>query len=85
MQLLIDPLGAGEWIVTVPIGGRSLHVYELGADDWLVPEVARGSDARGTDLKQALQALSTSTSAPEWWTAVPQGLDEKTKISWSGA
>ena len=85
-QLLIAPLGAGEWIVTVPVGGRSLHVYELGASDWLVSEVARGSEGRGTDLKQALQALSTGAAAPEWWAAVPQALDEKnSKVSRPGA
>ena len=81
LQLLIVALGAGEWIVTVPVGGRSLHVYELGPSDWLVSEAARGSEGRGTDLKQAVQTLSTSAAAPEWWAAVPQALDEKSKIS----
>src|ERR1700735_5276370 len=84
-QVVIDPLGPGEWIVILPERSLSLHVYELGPADWLVSEVGRSSEGRGTDLKQALQELSTSASVPECWEAVPEALDEKSKTSRRGA
>jgi hypothetical protein len=70
-QVLVDARGPGEWIVGVPAGTRSLHVYRLTPADWLVSEVGRGSEGRGTDLGQALAALSAVvSSSPDWWEAV---------------
>ncbi|HYB28854.1 MAG TPA: hypothetical protein VEF89_19735 [Solirubrobacteraceae bacterium] len=83
-QVVVEPVGPGEWIVTLPEGARSLHVYELGAADWLVSEVGRGSEGRGTDVKRALQALSTGAPAPTWWASVPDAVDEGTKSSRGG-
>jgi hypothetical protein len=74
-RVVVDVRGPSEWIVGVPAGGRSLHVYRLAPADWLVSEVGRGSEGRGADLKQALAALSAGASYPEWWEAVAGALE----------
>jgi hypothetical protein len=66
-RVSIDVRGAGEWIVHAPEGGRSLHVYMLEGDDWLVSEVGRGNQGRGTDLPTALSELSGGATLPDWW------------------
>jgi hypothetical protein len=76
-RLLIDVRGAGEWIVGVPGGGRSLHVYRLGHADWLVSEVGCGNEGRGSDLKQALAVLLVDIPRPDWWELVPRTLDSE--------
>ncbi len=74
-RLLIEVRGRGEWIVDSPAGGRSLHVYRLAPSDWLVSEVGRDSEGRGSDLRQALAALSAGVSAPDWWELLVDTLD----------
>ena len=74
-QVLVDVRGPGEWIVGAPAGGRSLHVYRLESADWLVSEVGRDNEGRGTDLKQALAALSIGIGSPDWWDVVAGALD----------
>ena len=71
----IDAAGRDEWIVSGPQDARALHVYRVAADDWLVSEVGRGSEGRGSDLAQALAALSAVQPAMDWWHAVPAALD----------
>jgi sarcosine oxidase gamma subunit len=78
-RIVVDARGPGEWIVAVPAGGRSLHVYMLAPADWLVSEVGRGSEGRGTDLKQALAVLSGGASSPDWWDVVAAKLDPDEK------
>jgi len=73
--IVVDVRGPGEWIVGVPAGGRSLHVYRLAPADWLVSEVGRGNEGRGTDLNQALAALSAGISSPDWWDVIARALD----------
>jgi len=74
-SVAVDVCGPGEWIVGVPGGERSLHLYRLAPGDWLVSEVGHGSEGRATDLKQAIVALSAGGSSPEWWSLVPEALD----------
>jgi hypothetical protein len=71
----VDVRGPGEWIVGMPAGERSLHVYQLAPDDWLVSEVGHRNEGRATDLKQAIVALSAGGSIPDWWSVVPGMLD----------
>ena len=74
--LLVELLGAGEWIVSLPACGRSLHVYRLDPADWLVSEVGRDSEGRGATLEQALARLSAAVSSPGgWWDLVAGALD----------
>jgi hypothetical protein len=73
-RVLVDTRGPGEWIVHAPAGGRSLHVYRLEADDWLVSEVGRDNHGRGTDLRQALVVLSAGAETPDWWDAALSAL-----------
>ena len=63
---------SGSW--AVPGNGPSLHVYRLSAADWLVSEVGRGNEGRGTDLTLALAALSAGLPSPGWWSVVPEAL-----------
>jgi hypothetical protein len=74
-RILVDVGGPGEWIVSLPAGGRSLHVYRLAHADWLVSEVGRGNEGRGTDLRRALAALSADVLSPDWWESVAAALD----------
>lgn len=74
-RLVVDVPGPGEWIVRVPAGGRSLHVYRLAPGDWLVSEVGRRSEGRGTDLREALARLSAGAPSPDWWNLVAVALD----------
>ncbi len=74
-QVVVDGRAPGEWIVGLPSGGRSLHVYRLAPADWLVSEVGRPSEGRGTDLRQALAALSAGLASPDWWDLVAGALD----------
>jgi sarcosine oxidase gamma subunit len=73
-RVVVDVRGPGEWIVHSPAGGRSLHVYRLAPADWLVSEVGRGSEGRGTDLRQALATLSAGVPPPEWWDVAAETL-----------
>jgi hypothetical protein len=74
-SVLVEARGPAEWIVDAPAGGRSLHVYRLASTDWLVSEVGRGSEGRGSDLPEALAALSAGVSSPEWWDLVTEALN----------
>jgi hypothetical protein len=84
---LVDVRGQGEWIVGVPAEGRSLHVYRLAPADWLVSEVGRGSEGRGTDLRQALAALAAGVPSPDWWEVLAAALegDEESHLTRSAA
>jgi len=73
--VLVDVRGEGEWIVSVPASDRSLHIFRLAPSDWLVSEVGRANEGRGTDLKQALAALSNGAPTPDWWRLVVGTLD----------
>jgi hypothetical protein len=68
-RVVVDARGPGEWIVFSPAGGRSLHVYRLEPDDWLVSEVGVGTEGRGRDLQHALSMLSAAGAPPDWWDA----------------
>jgi hypothetical protein len=72
---MIEMRGPAEWIVEVPRGGRALHVYRIGPADWLVSEVGRPNEGRGTDLKRALAALGAAAWPSDWWDAVARALD----------
>jgi len=73
--ILVDACGPGEWIVGLPAGERSLHVFRLTATDWLVSEVGRGNEGRGADLPRAIAALTAaSLSPPSWWAHVAEAL-----------
>jgi|HubBroStandDraft_3_1064219.scaffolds.fasta_scaffold135822_1 hypothetical protein len=75
-RVVIDVCGPGEWIVRAPTGGRSLHVYRVAPGDWLVSEVGRDSEGRGSDLEHALAALSSAGgSSPDWWELLIDALD----------
>ncbi len=73
-RVLVEVRGAGEWIVGVPEGGRSLHVYRLEPGDWLVSEVGCPSEGRGSSLKSALAGLSVDVPPPDWWKVLPEVL-----------
>jgi hypothetical protein len=73
--VLIEVLGRGEWIADSPTGGRSLHIYRLTDGDWLVSEVGRDNEGRGSDLEQALAALASVDGAPDWWELLVDSLD----------
>ena len=75
--VFVEVPGPGEWIVGAPTGGRPPHIYRVAPDDWLVSEVGRDNEGRGTDLAAALAALSDTSSAPNWWSAVPSVLDDE--------
>lgn len=51
----------------LPADVRSLHVYRLAAADWLVSEVGRTTEGRGSDLRRALADLSARVPGPGWW------------------
>ena len=74
-RLFVDVRGPGEWIVGVPEGGRPLHVYRLERADWLVSEVGCRNEGRGSNLRNALAALSVDSTSPDWWVLVPGVLD----------
>jgi hypothetical protein len=73
-QVVIEPQGAGEWIVSGPPEGRALHVYRLAARDWLVSEVGRHNEGRGADLPAALAALAARVPPDGWWDGVGAAL-----------
>jgi len=75
-HLTVEVRAPGEWIVGLPAGGRSLHVYRLAPADWLVSEVGCRDEGRGTDLKQALAALSAGLAYPDWWDLVGSALED---------
>lgn len=58
-----------------PAGGRALHVYTLGRADWLVSEVGRDTEGRGSNLRRALAALLAGVRAPEWLNAIAESLN----------
>jgi len=76
-RVFAEVRGPGEWIVGVPEGERSLHVYRLEPGDWLVSEVGCANEGRGPNLAHALAALSLDASSPDWWALVPELLDGK--------
>jgi hypothetical protein len=53
--------------VDSPSDGRSLYVYRLEPNDWLVSAVGQDNQRRGTDLRQALVVLSAGADPCEWW------------------
>ncbi len=69
-RVVVDTRGDDEWIAGLAKGARSLHIYRLGAGEWLVSEVGRDNEGRGSNLTQALAALSAGTASPEWWLTV---------------
>jgi hypothetical protein len=76
-RIVVEVRSPDEWIIGIPAGGRSLHVYRVAPADWLVSEVGRGNEGRGVDVEQALAELSAGGSAPAWWSSVPAALDDR--------
>lgn len=74
-RILIEVRERGEWIAESAPRDRALHIYRLGGADWLVSEVGRDSEGRGSTLKAALAALSLGVSAPDWWELLLDPLD----------
>ncbi len=74
--IAVDTCDAGEWIVSLRGGDRSLHIYRLAPGDWLVSEVGRANEGRGTGLRQALAALSRGAPSPDWWGLVARALED---------
>jgi len=74
-DVVVDRRGPAEWIVGVAGGGRALHVYRIGAGDWLVSEVGRATEGRGEDLRGALAALAAAAWPAESWQAIAEALD----------
>jgi hypothetical protein len=74
-RILIEVRGRGEWIAESRSRDRALHVYRLSARDWLVSEVGRDSEGRGSTLSAALAALSAGVPAPDWWELLLDTLD----------
>jgi hypothetical protein len=71
-RVILESPSPDEWIVGTRTGERALHVYRVADGDWLVSEVGRGSEGRGSDLSAALTALRAGTSAPHWWDSIPR-------------
>ncbi len=71
-RVVVEPRGPGEWIVAGPADGRSLHIFRLAPGDWLVSEVGRGNEGRGSGLREALVALAAEVCAPDWWELVAE-------------
>ena len=76
-QLAVELRSAGEWIVGRDGGDRRLHVYRLGADDWLISEVGRQNEGRGANFKQALIALAAVGWPAEWAAALTEAVAVK--------
>ncbi len=74
--IVVETPGRDEWIVGTRTGERALHVYRVANGDWLVSEVGRGSEGRGSDLSAALMALRAGAPAPRWWAAIPRVIGE---------
>lgn len=74
-QVTLEARGPGEWIVGVPAGARSLHVYRLAPADWLVSVVGRDSEGRGATPGQALAALSVRVPPEVWWEPAAEMLE----------
>jgi hypothetical protein len=72
--LVVEEHGPGEWIIGAPGDGRPLHVYRVAHGDWLVSEVGRRSEGRGTDLHRALAALAALVPPQPWWDGVVAAL-----------
>jgi hypothetical protein len=79
-KLVLDVLGHNEAIVGTAAGGRSLHVYRLEPGDWLVSEVGRCTEGRGTSLSQALAALSALAAGPDWWELIVELLASEDEL-----
>ena len=75
-RVIIESPSPDEWIVGTQTGERALHVYRVADGDWLVSEVGRGSEGRGTDLANALRALRADAPAPHWWDSTPGVIGE---------
>lgn len=73
-RVALEPRSPGEWIVDGPAEGRPLHVYRLAPGDWLVSEVGRGNEGRGSGLQEALVALAAGACPPDWWKLVTEAL-----------
>jgi hypothetical protein len=74
-RILIEVRGRGEWIAESVPRDRALHIYRLSVGDWLVSEVGRDSEGRGSTLRAALTALSAGVPAPDWWELLLDTLD----------
>jgi hypothetical protein len=75
-EVTVERREPAEWIVAAPRGGRALHVYRIGACDWLVSEVGRSTEGRETDLKRALAALDSAVWPAGTWDAIARALGE---------
>jgi hypothetical protein len=75
--VVVETRGPDEWIVSARVSGRALHVYRLTTEDWLVSEVGRDSEGRGSDLRRALVAMSDGGTTEGWWELVVDALDAK--------
>ena len=75
-RIFVETPGPDEWIVGTRTGERALHVYRVASGDWLVSEVGRDSEGRGSDLSAALMALRAGAPAPHWWGSIPKVLGE---------
>jgi hypothetical protein len=65
-EVRVHSRGPDEWIVDAPAWERPLHIYRLSARDWLVSEVGRRNEGRGSDFAAALHALRPGDSGAEW-------------------
>jgi hypothetical protein len=75
-RIVVETPGPDEWIVGTRTGERAVQVYRVADGDWLVSEVGRGSEGRGTDLATALRALRAGARAPQWWDSIPRVIGE---------
>jgi hypothetical protein len=75
-RVIVESPSPGEWIVGMRTGERAVHVYRVADGDWLVSEVGRGSEGRGSDLSAALTALRAGAAAPRWWDSIPRLIGE---------
>jgi len=75
-RIVVETPGPDEWIVGTRTAERALHVYRVANGDWLVSEVGRDSEGRGSDLSAALMALRAGAPAPHWWDSIPRVIGE---------
>ena len=71
----LEVRGPGEWIFDDPSWGPAVHVYRLGGSDWLVSEVGRASEGRGSTLVAALGVLRGAQPLPAPWLDLVDALE----------
>ncbi len=80
-RIIVESPSPDEWIVGTRTGGRALHIYRVAGGDWLVSEVGRGTEGRGSDLTGALIALLAGAPAPDWWSSIPMAIGDASDSS----